>query len=49
MRLIIINLINTAGRNLVDVVMVIEAIVDVDSKVLCHGDRFNDLVNESDG
>ena len=36
---------DTAGRNLVDVVTVIQAIVDVDFR----GDRLNDLPQESYG
>ena len=43
----IINLtIDTAGRYLVDVVVVIQAIVDIGSEVLCHGDRFNVLTHK---
>ena len=46
----IINLtIDTAGRYLVDVVVVIQAIVDIDSEVLCRGDRFNVLTHKSYG
>ena len=43
------QLINTAGRNLVDVVIAIPAIVDMDLEVLCHGDRFNVLTHKSYG